>query len=273
MTLRARVPVAVAGSLVVVASVLTASVAGAEPPWVDRHITLPEHAWAFDLGIGIAHNYDPPRNDPTGAGLNFEMAVSPIDRLELGFRSGARLGSDARLNAGDGYGPDAYARLFDRQTFGTNRDDFANPELRIRGALLRSRIVEIGVEGRVFLPAEHGSELGLLFGIPFLFHLGQIARIDAGVYVPVVFYTPAQVAVSLPFDLWFQVTSHLWLGPMGGVVFDTNDNHAIVPFGFGLGYQIVRTVDLKTQFLFSDLNQTQGAQNFGVGVGSEVRIE
>lgn len=273
MTMRARVPALVLGSLIAAARLLTASVATAEPPWVDRHVTLPEHDWAFDFGIGIAHNYDPPRNNPTGPGLNFEMSVSPIDRLELGFRSGARLGNDARLNAADGYGPDAYARLFDRQTFGTRYDDFANPEFRIRGALLRSRIVEIAVEGRVFLPAEHGSEVGIMAGFPFLFHLGQIARIDAGVYLPVVFYSPALVDVSLPFDLWFQVTSHLWLGPMGGVVLDTNDNHAIVPFGFGLGYQIVRIVDLKTQFLFSDLNQTQGAQNFGVGVGVEVRIE
>ena len=128
-----------------IACTFSASVASAAPRYVDRGITLPRHDWAFDFGLGIAHNYDPPRN-PIGAGFNFEMAVSPVDRLELGVRSGARLGSDARLNAADGYGPDAYGRLFDRQTFGTNRDDFANPELRIRGALLRDRVVEIAVD-------------------------------------------------------------------------------------------------------------------------------
>ena len=256
----------VAGSIAV-AGFLTASGAAAAPPWVDRHVVLPEHDWAFDFGIGIARDYDPPRN-PAGAGLNFEMSVSPVDRLELGVRSGLRIADDGRATVADAYG-----RLFDRQTFGTNHDDFANPEIRVRGALLRARVVEIGLEGRVFLPAEHGSELGLLFGVPFLFHLGGVARLDFGLYVPVLFYSPVVADISLPLDVWFQVTNQLWLGPMTGVVFDTNAQHAAVQLGFGLGYQIVRAVDFKTQFLFRDLNETQGAQTFGFGVGIQVRIE
>ncbi len=257
------------GIALAAAKMLTASVASAEPPWVDRHVTLPEHDWAFDVGVGIAHDYAPPRNpNPTGTGINFEMVVSPIDRLEIGVRSGLRIGDDGRATQADAFG-----RLFDRETFGTRNDDFADPEIRVRGALLRHHIVEIGLEGRVFLPAEQYSNFGFLFGVPFLFHLGGVARIDAGVFVPVVFDSPVLAQLSFPLDIWFQITNHLWLGPELGVVFDATHDHAEAQLGFGLGYQIIRNLDLKTQFLFPQISETQGAQTFGFGFGIEVRIE
>jgi hypothetical protein len=252
---------------VALAGVLAAPRAFAAPPWVDRHIVLPEYDWSFDFGVGIAHDYAP-ANPPTGAGLDTEIVVSPVDRLEIGIRTGLRIGDDGRATQADQYG-----RLFDYPTFGTNHDDFANPELRVRGALLRAPIVEIGVEGRLFLPAEHGSDAGIMFGVPFLFHLGHVARIDTGVYVPVLFYNPVDAYISLPIDVWFQATPRLWLGPITGVVIHPSANHADVPFGLGLGYQAVRNVDLKTQFLFPALNDTQGAQTFGFGAAIEVRIE
>jgi hypothetical protein len=251
------------------AGLLVAPSASAEPPWVDRHVVLPEHDWAFGFGVGVAHDYyDPPANNPTGAGLDTEISVSPIDRLEIGIRSGLRIGDDGRATQADQYG-----RLFDFPTFGTNHDDFANPELRVRGALLRSSIVEIGAEGRLFLPAEHGSEAGIMFGVPFLFHIVHVVRIDTGVYVPVLFYSPVDSYINVPLDVWFQATSRLWLGPITGVIIHPPANHADVPFGFGLGYQVVSFVDLKAQFLFPALNETQGADTFGFGFAVEVRIE
>ena len=241
--------------------------ASAEPPWVDRHVVLPEHDWAFDLGMGIAHDYAPPQN-PTGVGFDFEGAVSPVDRLEIGVRTGVRIGDDGRATQADAYG-----RLFDRQTFGTFHDVVADPEIRVRGALLRGNIVEVGAEGRLFLPVEQGSEVGILFGVPLLFHLGEVARIDTGLYVPVVFESPVDASLSAPVDVWFQATRKLWLGPMTGFVYDFTSRHADVPLGLGLGYQVVRNVDLKAEFLFPALNDTQGAQTFGVGFGMQVRIE
>jgi hypothetical protein len=243
-------------------------VASAEPPWVDRHIVLPEHDWSFDLGLGIQHDRFAPDDQPTGTGLNFEMAVSPVNRLELGIRSGLRIGDDGRATQADEVG-----RLFDRQTFGTNNDVFANPEIRVRGALLEHPIVEIGLEGRVFLPAEQYSAFGFMVGLPFLFHIAGVARIDTGFFVPVVLYDPVQVYLSVPLDVWFQVTNRLWLGPETGIVFDATHDHAIAQLGFGLGYQILRNLDLKTQFLFPQISEPQGAQTFGFGVGIEVRIE
>jgi hypothetical protein len=250
-----------------IASLLTASLASAEPPWVDRHITLPEHDWAFDFGLGIAHDYDRP-HDITGPGLNIEGAVSPVDRLEIGLRTGIRIGDDGRATRADQYG-----RLFDRQTFDTGTDIAANPEFRIRGALVRTRVVELALEGRASLPFEPATRFGAMFGMPVLFHFGDRVRMDIGVYVPLIFDTPIYPVVSAPIDLWIQATPRLWLGPMSGVVFHSANNQVDVPLGFGLGYQFTRTFDLKTQVLFPAINETHGAESFGLGAGIQVRIE
>jgi hypothetical protein len=244
-----------------------AASAAADPPWVDRHVTMRGDSMAFDVGVGIAHQEGPPQN-PTGAGLNLEVSGSPLDGLEFGIRSGFRFGTDGQVTQADAYG-----RLFDRPTFGTNNDVAANPELRIRGALLRGRVVEVGLEGRAFLPAEAGSQFGMMLGVPLLFRIDHAVRIDTGVFAPVVFYSPVQGAFSVPLDIWIQATNRFWVGPMTGVVFYTVNNRADAPFGLGLGYQISAVVDLKAQVLFPEVNEPQGAQNVGFGVGIQARVE
>jgi hypothetical protein len=255
--------------LAAVAVLVSATQASAAFPWVDRRETLPEHDWAFDFGLGVGHA-DYGRNyAPTGVGLNLEMAVSPIHRLELGFRTGIRAGNEARAVQADAYG-----RLFDRQTFGTYNDVVADPEVRVRGAVVETRVFELGLEGRVFLPVEAGSRAGTMFGLPLWFHFGGRVRLDTGVYVPVIFAPQVDTYISAPIDVWIQCTQALWLGPMGGFVFHNANNRVDVPLGFGLGYQFTRTLDLKTQVLFPAINQPQGAsQAFGFGVGIQVRIE
>jgi hypothetical protein len=250
-----------------IAGMLSAEAAAAAPPWVERHLTLPQGDWAFDFGLGVAHAYAPPVS-PTGTGINLEGAVSPVHGLELGFRTGARLGDDARATHADDYG-----RLFDRQTFDTSNAAFANPEVRVTGSVVRSSIVELGLEGRAFLPVNAGAQFGAMFGVPLLFHFGDAARLDTGVYVPVVFSTPVDTYFSAPIDLWFQPTPRLWLGPMSGFLFHSVNNHVSVPLGFGLGYQFTHALDLKTQILFPSINDDRGTQSFGVGVGLQVRVE
>jgi hypothetical protein len=259
-----RLPIAATFVLV---GISAARGAHAEPPWVDRHVTLPSGDWAFDFGLGVARAYAPPGN-PSGAGINLEGAVGITRDIELGFRTGLRLGDDARFAHADEYG-----RLFDRETFDTSNGTFANPEVRLRGAVVRSPIVELALEARAFLPVNTGSNFGAMVGVPLLFHLGNAARIDTGVFVPFVFSTPIDTYFSAPIDIWFQPTPRLWLGPMSGIVFHSVNNHLSVPLGFGLGYQITRTLDLKTQLLFPAINDTQGAQSFGIGAGIQVRIE
>jgi hypothetical protein len=243
------------------------TLARAAPAWIDRAITLPRHDWAFDFGLGVGHSR---AGDTTGLGMNIEGAVGVTQHLEIGLRTGVRFGNDGRATHADEYG-----RLFDRQTFGTNWDTMANPEFRLRGGVVEGEVAEVALEGRVVLPFEDGSRVGMMFGIPLAFHFGGPVRLDTGVYLPVVFHDPVLYAVSVPVDVWIQATRQLWLGPMTGVHFyhQGGNEHTDVALGFGLGYSISRALDLKTMFLMPGINQTEGARNFGLGVGLQVRIE
>jgi hypothetical protein len=250
---------------------LLAGESQAAPPWVDRPLTLPSGDWAFDFGLGVGHV---PAPDDTGAGVNAEMAVGITSRIELGLRTGLRLGDgfDRGINA------DAYGRLFDRQTFDAGAEGaevLANPELRVRGALVREPVVELALEGRVVAPFADGTVAGLMFGVPMAFHLGSRVRLDVGAYVPIVFFRQdAVVAVRLPVDVWIQAAPRLWLGPMTGLVFDRvgdANGSTSVSLGFGLGYEITRFLDFKTMFLFPTINNE--SRIFGAGAGLQVRIE
>jgi hypothetical protein len=255
---------------ILIACIFPASRASAAPPYVDRGITLPRHDWSFDIGLGIGHrdfNRDI-NNTYTGAGLNFEMAVAVIQHLELGFRSGLRFGNEGAIS-----GADQYGRLFDRQTYATGGDTFANPEFRIRGALVHGDIVELALEGRAVPPIEHGTDFGAQFGMPVFFHFGRAVRLDTGVYIPIIFGNPTATAISAPIDVWIQCTDRLWLGPMSGLRLNNPTNRLDVSLGFGLGYQITHAVDFKTMFLVPRINETAGARNFGAGAGVQIRIE
>jgi hypothetical protein len=260
-----------------IGSTFCASRAEAAAPWVDRPITLPRHDWAFDIGLGIAHRNAPdPFPQPTGVGMNFEMGVGITQHVELGIRTGARFGNDGRATQADAAG-----RLFDRQTFATRFDPWANPEARVRVGLVHERVFELALEGRAVLPFEHESRFGAMFGMPLAFHIGHSVRLDMGVYIPVVFYDPTFTTVSLPLDIWIQASRNLWLGPMTGLRFYDvgrerdfgRDRRTDVSLGFGLGYQVHRVVDLKTMALFPGINHTEGARDFNVGFGVQIRIE
>jgi hypothetical protein len=210
------------------------------------------------------------------------MAVGIIDRLEIGFRGGLRPGDDvARSPLADQYG-----RLFDRQTFAAGADVLANPEFRIRGALVRHSILELALEGRVVLPFAPRTAAGVMFGMPLAFHFGDRVRLDTGVFVPVIFTNDPNetFAISVPVDLWIQITQALWLGPMSGVRFTQYGNcgpgpgpqnncptSTDVSLGFGLGYQITRIIDFKTMLLFPTINND--SRVFGAGAGVQIRIE
>ena len=247
-----------------IACSVSASAFAAEP-FVDRGVTLPARDWAFDFGLGVGHE-DIGRGGVTAPGINAEMAVSPIDRLELGLRTGLRFGDDARFVSADAYG-----RLFDRQTIDLGGSTIANPEFRVRGALLRHEVVELALEGRLVVPFATGSFAGAMFGVPLLFHIGHSVRLDTGAYIPIIFANQTQTLVSAPIDVWIQASRRLWLGPMSGFVLDTRSNVVAWSLGFGLGYQITGPIDFKTMLLFPDVNHDSNA--FGLGAGVQIRIE
>jgi hypothetical protein len=243
---------------------LLAPSARAEAPWVDRALTLPGGTWAFNFGLGLQ------RVPGTGLapGFNVEGAVSIAHGVDIGLRTGLRFSEAAREELGADY----YARPFDTETVGTGTDLVANPEFYIRARRIESRVVELGVEGRAYAPFSRG--FGIMPGIPLAFHFGRSARLDTGVYVPVLFYDPTESVVSIPAHLWFQITGRLWLGPMSGVVIHTTGpNETGVPLGFGLGYAVTNALDFKTQLIFQDVANSHHSGWWGVGAGLEVRIE
>jgi hypothetical protein len=254
-----------------------ASPARAAPPYVDRGLTLPEHDWSFDIGFGITHEGSLP-NPLTGPGFNFEFAVSPVENLELGFRDGARFGDDARALHADEAG-----RLFDRETFGSYGANgiLSNPEFRIRGRVVHARVVEVAIEGRLYPPIEDNSRVAVEIGVPLLFHLGNKARIDTGVYTPIVFFDRAYYAFDFPIDVWFQVTPKVWLGPIGGFRYEHQDfpppvrplDHTFGSLGFGFGYQLARNVDMKAWLLSPHITDNRGIDDFELGFGFQFRIE
>jgi hypothetical protein len=267
---RARILAAVAG----LATMSVGSSALAAPPWVDRPLTLPAGDFAFDFGLGVGHVPGPADN--TSAGINAEMGVGLTNRIELGVRTGIRFG-----DAFDrGIDPDAYGRLFDRETFDEGGDVLANPEVRVTGAIVRGPIAEVALEGRVILPLADNSGAGVMFGVPMAFHLGDRVRLDMGVYSPLVFPPgPADAVFSIdaPIDVWIQATPRFWIGPMSGLVFENVNNanggreHTDLSLGVGLGYEITHAIDFKASFLFPDINDE--SRVFGFGAGVQLRIE
>jgi hypothetical protein len=243
-------------------------VAAAAPPWVARGLVQPRGVWAFDVGLGVGH-----QPDVTGPGLNAEVAVGVTHALELGFREGFRLNGEGQATRADQYG-----RLFDTETYGTGADAIANPELRLRASIARGDAVEVGLEARAYLPVENGTRAGVMVGLPVALHLGGAARIDTGVFVPILFYDPARTIVSIPVALWIQSSERFWLGPFAAVRFHNDpDSFTQLLLGFGLGYQFARQADFKAQFLFPYVNgspdQGNGGRSFGVGAGLAIRIE
>jgi hypothetical protein len=240
----------------------------AAAPWIYRGIVLPRHDIALDIGLGLGHAPTGPDTSITGFGLNLELAAGITHDFELGFRTGFRLDDGGQFTQADRYG-----RPFDTETYGTNGDRVANPELRFRWAVARGSAAELGLELRFYQPIEAGSRFGLMFGLPIALRAGPV-RLDTGLYVPILFYDPTETIVSVPLHLWIQATRSLWVGPLFGLkVVSQGGSRTEYPLGFGLGTMLSRSVDLKTWFLFPNMNQSAAARTWGAGIALQIRFE
>jgi hypothetical protein len=256
--------VAVAFASMLAATFVSTSRASAAAPWIYRGLTLPRGDVALDFGLGYGHEPNP---GPDGLGLNLELRVGVAHDFELGFRVGFRLDDGGQATQADYYG-----RPFDTETYGTLGDRVSNPELKFRWSVARSYAAELGLELRAYLPIETNSRFGFMFGLPIALRAG-IVRFDTGLYVPVLFYDPTQTAVSVPLHIWIQAAYNLWLGPILGLRIENPGGHTAYPFGFGLGLQASRAVDLRGWFLFPDMNRDAAARVWGIGGAIEVRFE
>jgi hypothetical protein len=242
--------------------------AQAAPEWIFRRLTLPRGGVALDLGLGLGHAPFDANRSTTGFGMNLEIAFGVTHELELGLRTGTRIGADGEATQADRYG-----RTFDTETYGTLSDAVANPELRMTWAVAQGSMVHLGLESRVYLPIESGSRVGVMFAVPLRLRLGAV-RVDSGVYVPILFYDPTQTAISFPFHIWIQASRTLWLGPLLGVKFvNENGSHTEYPLGFGLGTALASAIDLRFWFLFPDINHDEAARTFGAGLALQIRFE
>lgn len=218
----------------------TSGVAHAGGSWQYRGIVRPNGEVAIDFGLGMGR-VPSPTGRVTGFGLNLEIAGGLGRHMELGLRTGVRMGADGRYTQADRYG-----RTFDTETYGTAGETFANPELRLRGALISGGAAELALEGRAYLPIENNSRFGFMLALPILLRVG-IVRIDTGIYVPIWLEGPDTMIVSIPAAVWFQVSSTFWLGPLFGlrVTKVGNASYEEYPFGFGLGTALSYAVDLR----------------------------
>jgi hypothetical protein len=258
--------VAVAFVSTLAATLISTSSASAASPWIYRGLTLPRHDIALDFGLGYGHRDAPVDDD--GFGMNLELRAGVTHNFELGFRMGFRFD-----NAGRATQADRYARPYDTETYGTLFDRASNPELRFRWSVARGYAAELGLELRAYLPIETNSRFGFMFGLPIALRAGPV-RLDTGLYVPVIFYPQTWTAVSVPLHIWIQVAYNFWLGPLLGLrVENQGGSHTAYPLGFGLGWQSGRNVDIRTWFLFPDMNQNAAARSYGLGLALEVRFE
>jgi hypothetical protein len=250
-------------------SVAGAGAAQAGGTWQWRDIVRPKGEVGVDFGLGIGHTprsfVDQRPGSVTGFGMNLEISAGVGRNIELGFRTGVRMGWDGRVTQADRYG-----RAFETETYGTANDSWANPELRLRGALIGGGAAELALEGRIYLPLEDGSDVGFMLGVPLMLRLA-ILRIDTGVFIPVVLHDEALTIISIPVAVWFQVSSTAWLGPMFGLR-AVRHGGTSYPFGFGVGTMLSHTVDLRGWIWFPDIGDSQSSRVFGGGVALEIRF-
>jgi hypothetical protein len=254
----------------VLAAALSAAPAEAASEWIYRPLTLPRGDIALDLGLGYGHEPAGPPDTSgsiSGFGMNLEIAGGVTHDLELGLRTGVRFDDGGQATQADRYG-----RPFDTETYGILFDRLANPELRLVWTVARGANVMLGLGLRFYLPIEAGSRFGLMPEVPLTFRAGSV-RIDTGLYVPIIFYDRTQSVVSIPFHLWIQASPSFWLGPLTGIRLDNPGSHTAVPFGFGFGWMVSRPIDLRTWFLFPDLNHDAAARTFGAGLALQIRFE
>ena len=196
--------------------------------------------------------------------MNLELSAGVGRDVEIGVRTGFRLNYAGQYTQADGYG-----RTFDTETYGTGGDRVANPEIHVRWGLAHGPSAELGFELRAIIPIESGTRFGMVLALPVALHTG-ILRLDTGIYVPILFYSPVRTVISIPAHVWFQVSPTLWLGPLFGIRVSNQDGGTAYPVGFGIGSMLNPGLDLRAWFLFPDVNLNDV---YGGGIAFQIRFE
>jgi|SRR4051794_21859024 hypothetical protein len=252
----------------VAAAALSGSGAARAEDFVHRDLTLPAGVWALDVGLGVGH-YDPsgPAGPYNGLGFNLELKGGLTRQLQLGVRTGIRVGADGKITQADQYG-----RAFETETYGTGVDTVANPEISLRYAVIDSPTLDLALEGRLYVPIEEGTKVGIMVALPLQFHFSPTVRFDTGLFVPIIFTDPDTTSViSIPFHLWLQLDDRWALGLLTGVRIYNPGGRTGVPIGVGLNYETSRSADVRFWLLFPNVKDG-GSRAFGGGIAFEARF-
>ncbi|HEY8092097.1 MAG TPA: hypothetical protein VIF09_29755 [Polyangiaceae bacterium] len=262
-------------------ALLSAGDAAADKPWIDRPLTLPPVHFAADVGLGFGQyttlsvnpsnpSAAPSQSTSLGWGSNLEAAIGLPFLGEFGARVGYRfdqVGANAQA--------DHFGRLFDPILNDPGFDNMTNPELHLRGTLIPLEIFELGLETRAILPTANGSSFGLSPGVPMRIHIPYLARIDTGLFFPIVFNANTSYTIDIPAQLFFQV-SDAFFGPFTGVRYNHagggTDSTTDIPIGLGGGYTLGGMVDLKVQVRTERVNDANWARGIGGGFGVGLRV-
>lgn len=272
---------ALVSSFVTAAALLFATgEARAEKPWIERPLSLETLHAQIQAGVGFGQ-YTDPSGQKFGTGSNLEAGIGLPFFGELSVRTGYRFGVPGRAAQAD-----YYARLFDHETANMGNDAWANPEVRLRGSIVDLEVAGVGLETRLVVPLADGSNFSIAPGLPVVFRIPKLARIDTGIFVPIAFNDQTEYTISVPAQLWFQVDD-FFFGPMTGIRYNrittvsvdlsgarTNSSttRTDIPFGLGAGYTVGGMLDIKAQLYMLRINDSEWSKTIGGGLGVGVLL-
>jgi hypothetical protein len=177
----------------------------------------------LDLGFFGSENF---------VSLNFGVAISPVDDLELGF-SRYRMGSFPGINFVELVNLGGSGLI---SAFVSPEGDFGDIPFYLRYQPV-SGTVDVGLEFRLRIPTL--SEFGLAFGLPVRIHAGDSVAIDTGFDLTV--DDPGDLnilSVGVPFQIVGNLSDNFFLELQTGVSLPdvtTDPIVTVLPFGFALG--------------------------------------
>jgi len=134
-----------------------------------------------------------------------------------------------------------------------------SPDMRYGDPLLYANyrltqgVLEAGVFVAVDLPVD--DHVDLAGGIPLIMHVGSSARVDLAALLHVRFGAGSPLDLLFPFELAFNISSSVFLGPETGITIADFDSVA-VPLGFFVGYTAGSLGDLRGEVRLPNISDT-----------------